>query len=629
MDTVLVEEERGQESPESPDNTILNDQATPLGEDQAPEEGDHPLRHPKRDISELRNPLPFVLHMRQTLFELKDPVDLKQQEFDLYWPYIDNVWVRQHKSSVDKAGRSNYIDYYACRLQRATYAPKRNTESRPEGQPQRKKKTRPGGTCQVRAKVTRHQGQFNKLTISRIGEHEHTHDLEHLDKIKRNSAVMDIARSEVMKGYMPASVYTVMHEEPGKLAVIGGKYINRNDVRNASQHWRQAFKGELGVHPGYKYDLGTGILTVPANAGNTSQATLPAPVHPSLHPIPHDTLYFPPAMSTFLAPYLPPRDTIPRGSLPHVTLTYATSMDSFLAFSPATPTPISGLMTKAMTHYLRSCHDAIMIGVGTVIADDPTLNCRLAGSGGFGGLGWQNHPKPYIIDPSSRWQLSEQSRVLKAVREGRGRAPDIIVGPGFTVDETRIETLKAHGGKYLGLPDFDDRYRLSWESIFRALAESGIRSVMVEGGATIINELLRPENVRLVSNAIVTVAPTYFGTGGVSVCPPRRIDSQGNPLPAVRFRDVRWQGLGEDVVMCGRLNDAPVTPGSAISNTIDTMPGAMAGHLPVPAQRSQNAVPMRADSTGQEQSQSSMAPARADSVINQLEQAAGFGSSNG
>ena len=623
MDAVVADEEDGQESPENLDNTILDDQSTPPEEHQVPDEGDHSWRHPKRDINELRNPLPFVQHMRQSLFEVKEPVDLKEQEFNLYWPYIDNVWVRQHKYHVDQSGRSN-TDYYACRLQRATYAPKRATESRPEGQPQRKKKIRPGGTCQMRIKVTKHQGQFKKLTISRIGEHEHTHDLEHLDKIKRNSAVMDIARSEVMKGYMPASVYTVMHEEPGKLAIIGGKYINRNDVRNASQHWRQANKGELGVHPGYKYDRGTGIMSVSASAGNGSETNLPThTTHPSLPPLPQDTLYFPPQMSTFLAPYLPPRDAISKGSLPHVTLTYATSMDSFLALSSFTPTPISGPLTKAMTHYLRSCHDAIMIGVGTAIADDPKLNCRLAGSGGYGGLGWSQHPIPVIIDPSMRWQLSEESRVLKAVKEGRGRAPWVVVAPQVKPDQNRIDILTAHGGKYLGLPDFDNRYRLNWESIFRALADSGIRSVMVEGGGVVLNELLRPENARLVRNAIVTIAPTYLGMGGVGVCPNRKVASDGTPVPAVRFRGVSWNPLGEDVVMCGHLSDAPETPGNATLST-----NAMVGQLPIEAQTTQNAVPVRINSTGQDHSEASSVRERENPAFNQLEQAAGFGPSN-
>lgn len=537
---------------------ILEDLPSPLGEEQGQDESSANFRQPKHGIDALRAPLPFVVQMRQTLFEVKDPIDLKEEEFERYWPYVDNVWVRQHKAGIDKAGRSN-IDYYACRLQRPTYAPRKD-ETRPEGRPQRKKRTREGGTCQARIKITKYEGEFTRLTISRLGEHGHTHDIEHIDKIKRNSVIMDVARAEVMKGYMPASVYTVMHEDEGKLAAIGGKHVNRNDVRNASQHWRQSYKGELGVHPGYRYDIGNGILPVHIPTDTNTPGAAPPPPHPSLPPLPPDTLFFPPPTSSFLLPYLPPQTPVPPGGFPHITITYAASMDSFLALSHSTPTLISGPITKAMTHYLRSCHDAILVGVGTAISDNPTLNCRIAGAGGYGGIGWAYHPRPVVIDPSARWSLNDNSRILKAVKEGRGRGPWIIVAPGFAVNQARVELLKAHGGKYLGLPDFDARYRLSWEGIFRALVEAGIKSVMVEGGATVINELLRPENVRFVSSVVVTVAPTYLGSGGVAVGPARAIDPRGAPVPALRFRDVRWQPLGEDVVMCGRLGPTPAPP---------------------------------------------------------------------
>ena len=614
------EEETRSGSPDNEDQMEGNP-ASPQATDQGQEDVSGAYNYPKRDIRELRNPLPFMQQMRETLFHLKEPIELKEDEFERYWPYIDNVWVRQHKGTIDKSGRSN-MDYYACRLQRPTYTPRRTSQPRPEGQPQRKKKTREGGTCHVRVKVSKHQGEYKKLTISRIGEQEHTHDLDHLDKVKRNSAVMDIARSEVMKGYMPASVFTVMHEEPDKLDAIGGKHINRNDVRNASQHWRQSFKGELSVHPGYKYDLGNGILNAARPTEPSAEEQILAPSLPEIAPLPADTLYFSLPEAAFLTPYLPPQKPIPRGGLPHVTLTYATSMDSFLALSPTTPTPISGPITKAMTHYLRSCHDAIMIGVGTAIADDPTLNCRLAGAGGYGGIGWMHHPRPVVIDPGARWQITNDLRVLRAVKEGRGRGPWIVVAPGFTIEQEKVETLKAHGGKYLGLPDFDARYRLSWESIFRALGDAGIRSVMVEGGGTVINELLRPENVRLVSNAVVTIAPTYLGTGGVVVCPNRRMDSRGMPIPAVRFYDVKWQPLGEDVVMCGRLND----PSNELENANPRIPPVPQfrglSHIAVPS--NENIFPVRGSNLANS-SEANMGMNGSDSAINQLEQAAGLG----
>jgi 2,5-diamino-6-(ribosylamino)-4(3H)-pyrimidinone 5'-phosphate reductase len=637
MDDTMIDEDAGG-SPENQDSLLEGLQSQTEGnQNQETQAVTWPV--PRHDITELRNPPPYIVSMRQSLFSVTEPIDLKEDEFNRYWPYVDNVWVRQHKAGADKLGKS-HVDYYACRLQRPTYVSKKDPDQ-PDNAPQRNKRTREGGTCSARIKIHRYDGEFVRLTISKNGNNHHSHDLDYIDGIKRNSVVMDIARAEVMKGYMPASVFTVMHEDENKLAAIGGRHINRNDVRNSSQHWRQAFKGELGVHPGYRYDVGNGILPVHIPTNPSSEPASGGQGPQNLPPLPPDTLFFSPSLSQCFIPYLPTNSPVPQGGIPHITLTYATSMDSFLALSPTTPTPISGPVSKAMTHYLRSCHDAILIGVGTAIADNPTLNCRIAGAGGYGGIGWAYHPRPIIIDPSARWNLTHNSKILQAVKQGRGRGPWIVVAPGFVVEQSRVELLKSHGGKYLGLPELDQRYRLSWDSVFRALGEAGIRSIMVEGGGTVINDLLRPENSHMVSTAIVTIAPTYLGTGGVSVCPSRKTDAEGTPIPAVRFQDVRWQPLGEDVVMCGRLNntwhagipDGEQTPGVG---TMQPLIDAMALHTPhqppviqfappitVPLREHEPAGPSNISQDGSVSANVPPAVDEGDSAVDQLEEAAG------
>lgn len=529
---------------------------------------------PTKDINDLLNPPLNIAAMRQRLFDVQGKIELKLDEFETYWPFIDNVWVRQHRAGTDKTGRVT-TDYYACRLQRPTYTPRNSDKAspnNPDGKPLRKKQIREGGTCQMRIKTVRVVGGYSGYIITRIGEQEHhTHDLDHMDKIKRNRVIMEIARAEVMKGFMPASVFTIMSEDQEKLAAAGGRHLNRNDVRNASQAWRQNHNGELAVHSGYKYDHGNGIvrdideaalravaltedvsIIDPTISGR--QASRPPLAITGPPAVPLGALRFPMAARHFLEPYLLPMNSpVVEGRLPFVTLTYASSMDSFLAIAPGKQTLISGPESKAMTHYLRSRHDAILVGVGTALADDPGLNCRLEGAGGYGGMGWDFQPRPVIIDPSARWVLRPNSRILKTVQDGKGRGPWIIMSPDIQMDPNRLEMLKYFGGKYLGLQDMDMQYRLRWEAIFRALAAEGIRSVMVEGGATVINELLQPKYAKLINSVIITVAPTYLGTGGVSVCPTRPTDPTGQPKPVTRFQDVRWQPLGEDVVMCGRL----------------------------------------------------------------------------
>jgi 2,5-diamino-6-(ribosylamino)-4(3H)-pyrimidinone 5'-phosphate reductase len=76
---------------------------------------------------------------------------------------------------------------------------------------------------------------------------------------------------------------------------------------------------------------------------------------------------------------------------------------------------------------------------------------------------------------------------------------------------------------------------------------------MVEGGAAVINSLMLPENLSLISSVIVTIAPTWLGKGGVVVSPNRRNDESGSPTIAARLDRVKWYPLGEDVVLCGKM----------------------------------------------------------------------------
>ncbi|KAI9853417.1 MAG: 2,5-diamino-6-(ribosylamino)-4(3H)-pyrimidinone 5'-phosphate reductase [Pleopsidium flavum] len=371
-----------------------------------------------------------------------------------------------------------------------------------------------------------------------------------MDKVKRNSVVMDIAKSEVMKGYMSSSVVTLMKESEKKLAIAGGQHLSRNDVSNTSAAWRQEHPGELVCHEGYEFVKGKGFVK---KDDWCLQSILGSPDPSKDTQPPANTLHFPIESHSFLQSYLPCSLDTRDPSLPWVTLTYATSMDSALTLAPGTQTILSGPESKAMTHFLRSRHDAILVGVGTAVADDPGLNCRIAGVGGYGGLGWEGQPRPVIVDPSGRWMLTPNSRILKTVKEGKGRAPWIVIAPGANVAPNRIEMLKQFGGTYLGLLDYNVRGRFRWEAILKALAAGGIKSLMIEGGGTVINELLNSEYADFIDSVIVTVAPTYLGRGGVVVSPERRVDGAGRPKAALRFRDVKWQPLGEDVVMCGKV----------------------------------------------------------------------------
>jgi 2,5-diamino-6-(ribosylamino)-4(3H)-pyrimidinone 5'-phosphate reductase len=220
-----------------------------------------------------------------------------------------------------------------------------------------------------------------------------------------------------------------------------------------------------------------------------------------------------------------------------VTLTYAQSLDSSLALAPGVRTALSGQETKAMTHYLRSVHDAILVGAGTAVADDPGLNCRLEEAIGDP----DRQPRPVVLDPNGRWDR-QNSECLKQAKAGKGKEPWIL-------DKKTVGDRQPPGiWPELG----DSATIIPWQTVFRELYERGIRSVMVEGGGVVINSLLSEQNIALVDSVIITIAPTWLGQGGVVVSPPRSAETNAT----AKLTETRWQQFGEDVVLCGRVQQS-------------------------------------------------------------------------
>ncbi|KAH7412676.1 dihydrofolate reductase-like domain-containing protein [Cadophora sp. MPI-SDFR-AT-0126] len=269
-----------------------------------------------------------------------------------------------------------------------------------------------------------------------------------------------------------------------------------------------------------------------------------------------DALPFPAASRLFLESYLPPinHDQADNSQYPFTTVTFATSLDSQLALFPGTQTVLSGPQSKAMTHYLRSRHDAILIGVGTAVADNPGLNCRIEGVGGYGSHGLGGQPRPIVIDPHARWDFTEKNKIFQLAKEGKGRAPYIITTLS-NPPAGKAALLEKAGGKYITLVPGASNDKLEWRDILQALKAEGLRSVMIEGGAAVINALLVPEYFSVISSVIVTIAPTWLGEGGVVVSPPRRTE-EGRAISAARLRHVQWHPFGEDVVLCGDFQDS-------------------------------------------------------------------------
>lgn len=215
--------------------------------------------------------------------------------------------------------------------------------------------------------------------------------------------------------------------------------------------------------------------------------------------------------------------------VPFVTLTYAQSLDGSIALDSGAPLGISGDQSLSFTHRLRALHDGILVGIGTVLSDDPRLNVR-HGEGG--------HPVPIVLDSSLRFPLD--ARLLDC----EGPAPLIFTGPEAEAD--RRDALASQGATVLQLPCVPDG-GVCVDSLLEVLGERGISSVMVEGGRQVLTTFLRQQKVHRV---ILTIAPMFVGgTSAINSLTAIRNGNGRASFPHLENIQQRW--YGEDLILEG------------------------------------------------------------------------------
>ncbi len=211
-----------------------------------------------------------------------------------------------------------------------------------------------------------------------------------------------------------------------------------------------------------------------------------------------------------------------RPSRPSITATYAQSLDGSIAAHPGEPLRLSGSGSLELTHRLRSQHDAILVGIGTVLADDPQLNVRLA-------VG--RNPDPVVLD--SRLRLPLASRLLEGAAEER----NLLVATTENAPPEAADRLRERGVAIQEFPaDADGRVPLP--PLMRLLWRRGARRLLVEGGGRVLTSLFAD---RLVDCAVITIAPRLVG-GEPALA---RVEN------AVALRQWRWERFEDDLVLAG------------------------------------------------------------------------------
>lgn len=219
-----------------------------------------------------------------------------------------------------------------------------------------------------------------------------------------------------------------------------------------------------------------------------------------------------------------PRNAVGR---PFVTLSYAQSLDGSIAAQPGRPLILSGPESLALTHRLRAAHDAILVGIGTVLADDPRLTVRLAPG---------PHSQPVVLDTHLRCPLDA------ALLRHPTHRPWLLCGP--EADPVLEVALRAAGARVVRLPLGPDG-RIDLGAALAFLVAHGIRTLMVEGGAGVITAFLAGRQVDFV---ILTIAPVIVG-GVRAVTGPLAPDLADLP----RLHDIGHELAGGDLIVWGRF----------------------------------------------------------------------------
>ncbi len=215
-----------------------------------------------------------------------------------------------------------------------------------------------------------------------------------------------------------------------------------------------------------------------------------------------------------------------RDGRPHVTLKLAVSADGKVAGPGGKPIAISGPAAVPRVHLLRAMHDAILVGIGTALADDPLLTCRLPGMGA-------RSPVRVVLDSGLR--LSPGARLVA----GAADTP-LWIFAAEAAPRAAERELQARSAEIFHAPATAGR--LDLQTVLRSLGDRGITRLLVEGGPRVAAALIEAD---LIDEVILLRAPLVVGTDGLDAL-------AGMPLAALarspRWRQVGSEPLGADIL---------------------------------------------------------------------------------
>lgn len=213
--------------------------------------------------------------------------------------------------------------------------------------------------------------------------------------------------------------------------------------------------------------------------------------------------------------------------IPFVTAKFACSLDGKIATVSGESQWISCEESRRFTHKLRDVNDAIMVGIGTVLADNPSLTTRLESGG--------RNPVRVIVDSNARTPLDSN-----VVRDGLAKT---IIAVTSHAPIKKVTALTELGAEII---DTGDSEQVDLNILMRELADREITSVLVEGGGALNFSMLR---AGLVDKVMAFIAPKIIG--GRTALTAVEGNGFAKLSDAVKLRDITTEIIGADILISG------------------------------------------------------------------------------
>ena len=229
---------------------------------------------------------------------------------------------------------------------------------------------------------------------------------------------------------------------------------------------------------------------------------------------------------------------------PFITLTYAQSLDGSIAPFEGGTLQLSNPKSHQLTHQIRALHDAILVGVNTVLCDDPRLTVRLSSG---------KNPQPIVVDSGLRFPLGANLLRDPCVRP--------IIATSQLACEKKAQQLIDAGARVIRVPVQEDGL-IDLSQVLPRIKQMGFQSVMVEGGAKVITSVLTSQ---IADQLLLAISPRFVG--GLRAVNPTHARQH---MP--QLHDVHYQVMAGDLVVWGQLESSHDGLSPPQANLSDSLP---------------------------------------------------------